>query len=177
MNIEEMPYTGQDRAALAVPPPAARAGLTLRRLLSTSDAVWPLVLRVTLGGVMLPHALQKTLGLFGGGGFSNTMHWFTALLRLPAALALLVVFIEQACSIGLVLGLFTRASAAGMGALMIGAIFTVHLQNGFFMNWSGTQAGEGYEFHLLVIAMVVALLIGGGGRASIDRSLSRARRS
>jgi len=56
---------------------------------------------------------------------------------------------------------------------MAGAIVTVHLRNGFFMNWSGNQTGEGFEFHLLALAMVAALILGGGGRASIDRILSR----
>jgi putative oxidoreductase len=145
-----------------------------QRLVRTTNAVWPTILRVTLGGVILPHAAQKTLGLFGGGGFAQTMHWFTGALRLPTALAVLVIVIEQVGSLALVLGLLTRAAAAGVGFVMIGAIFTVHLRYGFFMNWSGTQAGEGFEFHLLALAMVLALILGGGGRASIDGVLSRA---
>ena len=144
-----------------------------QRLVRTTDAAWPAILRLTLGGVMLPHAAQKTLGLFGGGGYAQTMHWFTASLRLPTALAVLVIVIEQVASLALILGLFTRAAAAGIGLVMLGAVFTVHLRNGFFMNWYGTQAGEGFEFHLLALAMVLALMLGGGGRASIDRALSR----
>ena len=117
-----------------------------QRLVRTTDAAWPAILRLTLGGVMLPHAAQKTLGLFGGGGYAQTMHWFTASLRLPTALAVLVIVIEQVASLALILGLFTRAAAAGIGLVMLGAVFTVHLRNGFFMNWYGTQAGEGFEF-------------------------------
>ena len=142
-----------------------------QRLVSTTSAAWPTILRIVLGGVILPHAAQKTLGLFGGGGLTATMHWFTGPLRLPAALAVLVIVVEQAGSLALILGLFTRAAAAGIGLVMIGAIFTVHLRYGFFMNWTGTQAGEGFEFHLLALAMVAALILGGGGRASIDRAL------
>ena len=56
---------------------------------------------------------------------------------------------------------------------MIGAIFMVHLQNGFFMNWMGTQKGEGFEFHLLVLAIAAALLLRGAGAFSLDRSLSK----
>lgn len=143
----------------------------LHHLVRTTDAWWPTILRVTLGMVMLPHALQKTVGMFGGAGFSQTVHAFTTQLHLPATLAVLVIVIEQLGSLALVLGFFTRAAAAGIGAVMIGAIATVHLGNGFFMNWAGTQAGEGFEYHLLVLAMVAALLVGGGGRASIDRTL------
>jgi putative oxidoreductase len=145
-----------------------------QRLISTTSAAWPTILRVTLGGVMLPHAAQKTLGLFGGGGFAQTVHWFTGLLHLPMALAVLVIVIEQVGALGLIFGLFTRIAAAGIGLVMIGAVFTVHLRNGFFMNWDNTQAGEGFEFHLLALAMVFALMLCGGGRASIDRALYRA---
>jgi len=56
---------------------------------------------------------------------------------------------------------------------MTGAILTVHLPNGFFMNWSGQQAGEGFEYHLLVLAMVVTLMIKGSGALSLDRLLTR----
>jgi putative oxidoreductase len=58
---------------------------------------------------------------------------------------------------------------------MLGAIFTVHEQYGFFMNWTGKQAGEGFEFHLLAIGIAVALLVRGGGAFSIDRALENAR--
>lgn len=146
-----------------------------QRLVATTNAVWPTILRVALGVVILPHAAQKTLGLFGGAGFAQTMHWFTGQLRLPAALAVLVIVIEHVGSLALVFGLLTRAAAAGVGLVMIGAVLTVHVRYGFFMNWYGTQAGEGFEFHLLALAIVAALMLGGGGRASIDGALWRAR--
>jgi putative oxidoreductase len=55
---------------------------------------------------------------------------------------------------------------------MTGAIFIVHVPNGFFMNWFGQQAGEGFEYHLLAIGMAVALMITGGGRWSADSYLA-----
>jgi len=121
---------------------------------------------------MLPHALQKTLGAFGGDGFSKTVQLFNAYLGLPAALAVLVILLELIGSIGLLLGLFTRPAALGIGAVMLGAIGTVHFQHGLFMNWSGKQLGEGFEYHLLVLAMVVAILIGGSGRGGLDRAIA-----
>jgi putative oxidoreductase len=171
-EIEPSQATNLAVAASSVGPELRRA---FQRLVSTTAAVWPTILRVTLGCVMFPHAAQKTLGLFGGFGHTKTMHWFTGELHLPTALAVLVIFTEQAGSIALVLGLLTRAAAAGIGAVMLGAVFTVHLRNGFFMNWYGTQPGEGFEFHLLALAIVATLILGGGGRASIDRALYRAR--
>jgi putative oxidoreductase len=55
----------------------------------------------------------------------------------------------------------------------VGAIFMVHLPNGFFMNWYGNQKGEGFEFHLLAIAIAAALLLRGAGPFSIDRAVSK----
>ncbi len=48
------------------------------------------------------------------------------------------------------------------------AVYMMHFQNGFFMNWFGKQAGEGYEYHILVIAIAIALIIKGGGKWSVD---------
>lgn len=154
-------------------PASAEPTNTLRSLVRTSDAITPAVLRVTLGAVMAPHAAQKTLGLFGGYGIQGTMAFFTRQVHLPAPLAALVIFAEAAGSLGLFFGVFTRAAALGIAAVMVGAIVTTHLPNGFFMNWFGTQAGEGYEYHLLVLAICAVLVANGGGRASVDRALSR----
>jgi putative oxidoreductase len=156
---------------------AAVGRRALSQLIATSDAAWPAILRVTLGAVMVPHAAQKTLGIFGGYGITGTMGFFTKQMHLPAPLAALVIFAEAAGSLGLVFGVLTRAAALGIASVMIGAIITTHLPNGFFMNWFGTQAGEGYEYHLLVLGIVAALVIGGGGRASVDRAISRALRA
>jgi putative oxidoreductase len=61
--------------------------------------------------------------------------------------------------------------AAGVAAVMAGAVATVHLANGFFMNWSGTQAGEGFEYHILALALALVVVISGSGAASVDRAL------
>ncbi|APR74667.1 Hypothetical protein A7982_00013 [Minicystis rosea] len=141
-------------------------------LLRTTDATAPLVVRVALGTVMFPHGAQKLLGWFGGFGFSATMGHLTGHYHLPAPIAFLVIVIESFGALALVAGAFTRVAAAGLAAVMIGAIVTSHLEHGFFMNWFGKQAGEGFEYHLLVLAMAAALMITGGGRASVDRALA-----
>jgi putative oxidoreductase len=56
---------------------------------------------------------------------------------------------------------------------MLVAIFKVHAVNGFFMNWTGQQKGEGFEFHVLALAMAAAIMIAGSGAWSVDRALSR----
>ncbi|HEU4700831.1 MAG TPA: DoxX family protein, partial [Gemmatimonadales bacterium] len=84
----------------------------------------------------------------------------------------LVIFIEFFGSLGLLTGTLARPSALGIVAVMIGAVVTTHLPNGFFMNWSGQQAGEGYEYHLLALALCVAVVARGSGAWSLDRALS-----
>jgi putative oxidoreductase len=139
----------------------------------TDDTWSSLILRVMLGVVMLPHGAQKLLGWFGGFGFAGTMGFFTEQMHIPAALAFLVIMGESFGSLGLIAGFLTRFSAFGVLCIMLGAIFMVHLPNGFFMNWFGKQAGEGFEYHLLVIGMSVALLIAGGGKWSVDGAIAK----
>ena len=139
-----------------------------------TDESWQnLILRVTLGIVMFPHGAQKLLGWFGGRGFFATMESFQQQLHIPAVLTFFVIMAESLGSIGLILGLFTRLGAFGIMCNMIGAIFLVHLPYGFFMNWFGKQAGEGFEFHLLAIGMAVALIISGGGKWSVDGKIAQ----
>lgn len=141
----------------------------LKRLFRTDDDTATMILRVLLGVVFFPHGMQKLLGWFGGYGFDGTMGFFTGTLGIPALFAFLAIMAEGLGSLGLLTGFLTRLSAFGIGVNMVVAILMLHLQNGFFMNWSGKQAGEGYEFHLLVIAMAIALIIKGGGKWSVDR--------
>ncbi len=104
-----------------------------------------LALRLTLGLVILPHGAQKLLGWFGGYGFRGTMGYFTGTLGIPYALGLLAIVAESLGALALVAGLLTRPAALGIGIVMAVAALTSHRRHGFFMNWFGTQAGEGYE--------------------------------
>ncbi len=143
----------------------------LRKLLATDNDLASLVMRMILGIVFFPHGAQKALGLFGGHGLSATLDFFTQQMGLPLVAAVLVVAAEFLGSIGLVLGFFTRIAALGILAVMAGAVYLVHWQNGFFMNWMGNQQGEGIEFHLLAMALALALILRGGGLASVDRAI------
>lgn len=145
----------------------------VRPLLRTSDDLPPALLRFTLAAVMFPHGAQKMLGWFGGGGPSGTVRFFTDVLHLPAFVAVFAIVVEFFGTILLLAGAGTRIAALGFGALMIGAIATVHWPHGFFMNWGGAAGGEGSEYGLLVLGIVAALLVSGGGRWSVDRALSR----
>ena len=139
-------------------------------LLATDNSLVLTILRVTLGLVILPHGLQKTMGWFGGYGFTGTMGGFTS-MGIPAFLAFLVIAAESAGALALITGFSTRIAAFGIGATMAVAAL-MHKANGFFMNWSGQQKGEGFEYHLLALGIAIALMIGGAGRFSVDRSLA-----
>lgn len=145
----------------------------MRKLFTTDEAWSGFILRVVLGVVMFPHGAQKFLGWYGGFGFTGTLGFFTDTMHLPWLIAFLVIVGEFFGSLGLLAGLLTRFTAASLAVIMVGAIVTTHLPNGFFMNWSGKQAGEGYEYHLLVIGMCAALLITGAGRWSVDGVLAK----
>lgn len=142
-----------------------------KKLMTTSNDVALTTLRLVLGIVFFAHGAQKMLGWFGGFGFHGTMGFFEH-MGMPAPVAFLIICTEFFGGLGLIVGLLTRIAALGIGVEMIGAIFMVHLQNGFFMNWMGNQKGEGFEYHLLVIAMAAALLLRGAGAFSLDRALS-----
>jgi len=144
----------------------------IKILFQTEDDKVALILRVLLGVVFFPHGMQKLLGWYGGLGFSGTMNMFTANMGIPALFAFLAIMAEGLGSLGLLTGFLTRVAAFGITVNMIVAIKMVHWQNGFFMNWFGSQKGEGFEFHILVIAIGIALMIRGGGALSIDKALA-----
>lgn len=144
----------------------------MRILFDTDDGWSGLILRLTLGVVIWPHGAQKLLGWYGGFGFSGTMGFFTEQMHIPWIVAFLVVIGESLGSLALLAGLLTRFAAAALGVIMLGAISMVHWPHGFFMNWFGKQEGEGFEYHLLVIGISVALLVTGGGKWSLDRLIS-----
>src|SRR5437899_9042045 len=145
-----------------------------RKLITTDDNPATLILRLVLGVVFFAHGAQKLLGWFGGPGFSGTMGMFTGYLHIPAPLAFLAIAAEFFGGLGLILGFLTRIAAFGIAANMVVAIGTVHGTFGFFMNWSGAQKGEGIEYHLLVLAITVFLMIRGAGAFSIDRAIATA---
>lgn len=138
-----------------------------KSVLATRAGYAASIARIALGGVMFPHGLQKTLGLFGGFGFKGTMGFFTGNLHIPAVFALAAILAESVGALFLIAGFATRLAAFSVMAVMAVAI-SQHVQNGFFMNWFGNQAGEGFEFHILAIGLALVSLVHGGGAVSID---------
>ena len=143
-------------------------------LFETSGGLVPLVLRLGLAVVMFPHGAQKVLGWFGGHGVKGTLEFFRK-TGIPTGFALLAFAAEFLGPLGLAVGLLTRVAAFGIACVMLVAMAQVHWQHGFFMNWSGSQPGEGFEYHVLALIIATALMISGGGAWSLDGLLTGGR--
>jgi putative oxidoreductase len=145
----------------------------LRKLIHTREDHLLTLLRLSLGLIFFAHGAQKVFGWWGGLGFDVAMNGFTQHMGIPSLFALLAITAEFLGSLGLLFGLLTRIAAFGVTMVMIVATFLVHAQHGLFMNWSGTQAGEGFEFHLLAIAIGITLMARGAGAWSVDRLIEK----
>ncbi len=145
----------------------------INRLTATEPVITPLILRIVFAIVLWPHGAQLLLGCFGGYGFSATMQYFTTQAGLHPIIAFVVIILEFFGSILILLGLFTRFFAFASLILFTGMIITVHQQFGFFMNWYGNMKGEGFEYHLLVIGLLLCLTISGAGKASLDAVINK----
>jgi putative oxidoreductase len=121
-----------------------------------------LTTRLVAGLVMLPHGAQHLLGAFNGPGLAGTVQFL-------GTVGYLVAIGEFFGGIGLIAGVLSRFSAAAIIGIMIGAALMVHVPFGFFMNWSGTQKGEGFEYHVLMVGLLLPTLIAGPGRFSLSR--------
>jgi len=143
-----------------------------RKILNTSNDYSLPIARLVLGVVFFAHGAQKMLGWFGGRGFSPTMAGFTDKMHIPVIFAFLAIAAEFFGGLGLIAGLLGRIASFGIMCNMAVAILMVHGHVGFFMNWSGTQRGEGFEYHLLALGLGAVILMRGSGALSIDRWLT-----
>jgi putative oxidoreductase len=139
----------------------------INRILSTNAGWAPLALRIPVGIILVAHGGQKLFGLFGGYGLAGTGQWMDSVGIHPGQLmALLAGSAEFFGGLALLFGLLVRPAAAMVAFTMVVAILGVHLSHGLFM------ANNGYEYALALLAVTVALLISGAGRASVDAALS-----
>ena len=142
----------------------------LKKIMFTGNLISPLILRISMGGVMFAHGAQKMLGIWGGHGVSKTISDWEKWFGFPSYITFLVILGEFFGPIFLMAGFMTRISAAVIAIIMLGAIYYVCNQY-FFMNWYGETRGEGFEMHLLVLGICMSLMYYGGGRCSMDRAL------
>ena len=146
-----------------------------KAFLRTDNSPAQLFIRIALGAVILPHGAQKVFGWFGGQGMEKTLQAFAA-MGFPTWATGCLMVVETLGAVLLILGFITRLWALGIGVSISICMYLNHLQHGFFMNWFGAQKGEGFEYHLLVLGICVALLIRGGGMISVDRGLGDERK-
>jgi len=144
-----------------------------KSFITTSNDPALAVVRIVLGTVMLAHGMQKLAGWFGGHGISWTIERWEAWFGLPAVVTMLVILGESFGAMLLIAGFLGRAMAAVTGVIMLGAIYLVHWKSGFFMNWYAQPQGEGFEYHILVLAMVSLIIMKGSGALSFDAWITR----
>jgi putative oxidoreductase len=145
----------------------------LRKIMSTSSSWATIPLRLILAAVFFAHGAGKVFGTFAGPGLSKFINQGPAPFSFmrPAWLWWSAAAISELLGSMLVfLGLLTRVGAFLIACTMVTAVIAVHWPNGFFANKSG------YEYPLTLLAISLALLISGGGMASIDRAVSGGRR-
>ena len=133
-------------------------------------AFGPAVLRLAVGAIFVAHGAQKLFGLWGGGGPNGTAAFFAQLGLTPAfPLAIFVGLVELVGGLLLFAGAFTAIVSAVLTINLLVAAWTVHVPNGFFLNWTMTPGqGHGYEFSLVLIGALVSLMFTGPGALSFD---------
>ena len=157
----------------SIPAPAAARAALLGRLTATRSDVAPLVARVALGAVMFPHGAQKGARLvrglwaLGDDGLFHRAARRSGVVR-GAGNRRRVPGID-----GLLAGALSRVAAVGVASVMAVAVLMVHAKVGFFMNWYGTQQGEGFEYHLLALGLALIVILKGGGAYAVDRWIVR----
>jgi putative oxidoreductase len=143
-------------------------------LLRTNSDIAFTLLRVVLGVVFFAHGAQQALGWFGGFGFQGTVNSFKEQMGIPVPLTTLAIAAQFLGGIGLIIGLLGRIAALGIAVNMLVAMLKVHRRHGLFVDWFGTQKGHGMEFHLLAIAISIAIILDGSGAFSLDALLAGA---
>jgi len=145
----------------------------LKMLVKTETDYLLTLARLVLGFLFFAHGSQLMLGWFGGFGLGGSMQFFTQQLGIPAAFAFLGIAGQFFGGIFLIAGLAGRIAALAIIGNMVVAVAKVHWQFGLFMNWFGTQKGEGFEYHLLAVTLGLLIVVRGSGALSLDRLLAR----
>jgi len=148
------------------------AGRPYQLLFQTTNDPTLTLARIVLAAVFIGHGAQKMFGWWGGLGFSRTLEVFETTLGIPPALTVLAIVAEVFGGLGLLVGLLTRIAAIGVLGVMIVGPLSTGLYVRFFMNWQGRNPGEGIEYHLLAIALILIVVVQGAGALSLDRLLA-----
>jgi len=142
----------------------------IRQLLQTDNSYVYLFLRVVAGMIIFPYGMQKLLGWFddlgGGIGIKGSLKKLSA-RGIPALIGWLIIIGQSFGSIALITGCLGRIAAAGNFIIFTGALI-VHAPDGWTLNWLGKKKGEGIEYFVLLLAVLLIIIINGSGAVSVD---------
>lgn len=123
-------------------------------------------LRIIAGTIIFPYGMQKLFGWFDGVGIKGTLEQM-AVRKVPRFIAWLVIIGQSFGSIALMSGFLGRIAAGGLFIIFTGALI-VHLPDGWTMNWFGEKDGEGIEYHVMLLSLLLVVIVEGSGAMSID---------
>jgi putative oxidoreductase len=125
-----------------------------------------LLLRLGLGVVFLAHGINH---IIGGGKIAGTGRWFDSLGMRPGILHAWVASLTEAgAGLLLALGLLTSLAGAGVVGVMVVALITNHIKNGFFI----FRPGEGYEYVVTLLLLGIVIATAGPGAWSLDAHIA-----
>ena len=143
----------------------------IEKLLHTdSDYAWTFV-RIIAGVIVFPYGMQKLFGWFGGPGIHGTLKDL-GFRRIPRSIAWLIIIGQSFGSVAIVSGFLSRVAAGGLFVIFIGALI-VHWHDGWMMNWYGRKNGEGIEYFVMLVSLLLLVIVKGGGALSVDLWLTR----
>lgn len=120
-----------------------------------------LLARVALGLPFVYHGAAIAFGAFGGPGLAG----FSGFTHMPLPVAALVGYGEFLGGLGILFGVLSRLASGGVGLIMLGAIFLVHLKNGYDVQ------KQGFEYPLVLLLLALAIIAAGPGRLTLARLL------
>jgi putative oxidoreductase len=139
-------------------------------LLRTSADYVCTFVRVIAGIIIFPYGMQKLFGWFDGPGLKASLLQLTA-RNIPRPIAWLVVIGQSAGSVALIAGVFGRFAAGGLFIIFTGALIA-HSADGWTMNWFGKKNGEGIEYFIMLLALLLIIIVKGSGAMSFDLFLT-----
>ena len=142
----------------------------MRYLFQTDhDYVW-LFLRMIAGVIIFPYGMQKLFGWFndfgGGVGIKGSLARMRA-RKVPMALGWLIILGQSFGSVALIFGFMGRVAAGANLIIFTGALL-VHVGDGWTLNWLGKKKGEGIEYFVLLLAVLLVIVVKGSGAVSVD---------
>ncbi len=144
--------------------------IRMKILFQTTPDYIAAFVRIIAGIIIFPYGMQKLFGWFDGVGIKGTLEQMRA-RRIPRFIGWLVIIGQSLGSVALISGFLGRIAASGLFVIFTGALI-VHLPNGWTMNWFGDKNGEGIEYHVLLLSLLLIVIIKGSGALSIDSWLT-----